>query len=251
VEEWRNGRLILSWVTPCGGEGSEAIDRLSALLSAEELSQANRFRFIPDQSAFLFAHALTRVMLSAFLPRSPQDWKFVAGPFGRSRLCPGQTGYSVSFSLSHTRGLAACVLGVGVEVGVDVESCETARLLSSGGEWLTGAESGALRALAPEVRSVAAVKLWTLKEAVTKTTGLGLFQRFGDVGFTLDPPRFAIRPPACLGNWCLTQARPTPGHIIAVAARSEWKRAFRTEIEVLPAPELVAWQGVVSAVAAA
>jgi 4'-phosphopantetheinyl transferase len=242
AEDWVNGRLVLAWVTPCSGERSEAIDQLGALISAEELSQAGRFRFVKDQNAFLFAHALTRVALSVLLPRSPRDWEFVAGPFGRSRLRRGQTGYPVSFSLSHTRGLAACALGVGVEVGVDVESCETARLLSSDGDWLTGAESGALRALAPEVRGVAAVKLWTLKEAVTKTTGLGLYQRFGDVGFTLDPPRLAVRPPACAGNWWLTQARPTPAHVIAVAARSNRRKAIRTEIEVLPAARLVAWQ---------
>ncbi len=243
AEEWVNGRLVLAWVTPCSGEGSEAIDQLGALISAEELSQARRFRFVNDQNAYLVAHALTRVVLSALLPRSPSEWKFVAGPFGRGRLCRGQTDFPVSFSLSHTRGLAACALGVGVEVGIDVESCETARLLSSEGDWLTAGESGTLRALAPEVRGVAAVKLWTLKEAVTKTTGLGLYQNFGGVGFTLDPPRFAVRPPACAGNWWLTQAHPTPAHVIAVAARSYRKKAIRTEVEVLSVARLVAWQG--------
>ena len=83
------------------------------------------------------------------------------------------------------------------------------------------------------MRGIAAVKLWTLKEAVTKTTGLGLYQRFCDVGFTLDPPRFAVRPPACAGNWWLTQASPTPAHVIAVAVRSNRDKAIRTEVEVL------------------
>jgi 4'-phosphopantetheinyl transferase len=251
AEEWHNGRLVLAWATPCRGEGSEAIDQLGALISADEVSQASRFRFVDDQNAFLFAHALTRVMLSALLPRSPPEWEFVAGPFGRSRLRRGQTGYPVSFSLSHTRGLAACALGVGVEVGVDVESCETARLLSSDGDWLTRAEREALRALAPEVRGVAAVKLWTLKEAVTKTIGLGLYQRFGDVGFTLDPPRFAVRPPTCVGNWWFTQTRPTPAHVIAVAAQSNRREVTRAEVEVLPAARLVAWQRSVNPLAAA
>lgn len=251
AEEWRNGRLVLAWATPCRGGGSEAIDQLRVLISAEELSQASRFRCVEDQNAFLFAHALKRVMLSALLPRSPPEWEFVAGPFGRSRLRRGQTGYPVSFSLSHTRGLAACALGVGSEVGVDVESCETARLLTSDGDWLTGAESGALRALAPEMRGVAAVKLWTLKEAVTKAIGLGLYQRFGDVGFTLDPPRFAVRPPACAGNWWLTQAHPTAAHVMAVAARSNRRKAIRTEVEVLPAARLAAWQHSVDPLAAA
>ena len=97
AKEWRNGRLVLAWATPCRGGGSEAIDQLRLLIGAEELSQASRFRFVEDQNPFLFAHALTRVMLSALLPRSPPEWEFVAGPFGRSRLRRGQTGYQVSF----------------------------------------------------------------------------------------------------------------------------------------------------------
>ncbi|HEY4041881.1 MAG TPA: 4'-phosphopantetheinyl transferase superfamily protein [Rhodopila sp.] len=221
------------------------------MISAEELTQAKRFRFVQDQNAFVCAHALTRVMLSALLSRPPRDWEFVAGHFGRSHLRRGRTSYPVSLSLSHTSGLAACALSVGVEVGVDVENCEAARLLTSNDDWLTGAEAGALRTLASEARGVAAVKLWTLKEAVTKATGLGLHQRFGDVGFTLDPPRFAVRPPACAGHWWLTQTYPTPAHVMAVAAQSNRREAIRIEIEALSAAKLVAWQHSVTPVAAA
>jgi len=190
------------------------------------------------QIPFLFAHALARVMLSALLPRPLREWEFVADGLGRPRLRPGQTPYAVCFSLSHTRGLAACALGIGHGIGIDAENCEAARLLDVDGDWLTKAESAALHALGSEVRGDAAVQLWTLKEAFAKATGLGLHQRFGDVGFTLDPPRFARTPPACTGHWWLAQTRPTPAHVVAVAVRCVRKKPVRIVVEALSADTL-------------
>jgi 4'-phosphopantetheinyl transferase len=238
AEELRNGQLVLACVISCNTDRPEATNRLNALLSAEELDRAGRFRFVQDQISFLFAHALTRVMLSVLLPRSPREWEFVTDELGRPGLRPGHTRYPVCFSLSHTRGLAACALGVGLEVGIDVETCEAARLLDSHGDWLTKAESAALNGFAPNAKGDAAVQFWTLKEAFAKATGLGLYQRFGDVGFTLDPPRFASIPPACAGHWWLTQMRPTPAHVLAVAVRCARRTPIRIEVEALSAEKL-------------
>ncbi len=234
----RKGRLVLACATPCDTAGPAAVNRLSPLLGAEELARAGRFRFAQDQIPFLFAHALARVMLSRLLRRPPRDWEFVADGLGRPRLRPGQTRYAACFSLSHTRGLAACAVGIGHGIGIDAENCEAARLLDVDGDWLTKAESAALHALAPASRGGAAVQLWTLKEAFAKATGLGLHQRFGDVGFTLDPPRLACTPPACAGHWRLAQTRPTPAHVVAVAVRCAGRKPVRVAVEVLPADAL-------------
>lgn len=238
TEAWRKGWLVLACVTACDTAGPAVVHRLSAVLGTEELARAGRFRFAQDQIAFLFAHALARVMLSDVLPRPPQDWEFMADGLGRPRLRPGQTRSAVCFSLSHTRGLAACALGMEHRIGIDAENCEAARLLDLDGDWLTMAESAALHALASEARGGATVQLWTLKEAFAKATGLGLHQRFGDVGFTLDPPRLVRTPPACAGHWRLAQIRPTPAHVVAVAIRCARRTPVRIAIEVLSADTL-------------
>ena len=144
-----------------------------------------------------------------------------------------RTRYDVCISLSHTRGLAACAVGTACGVGLDAENCDAARLLALDGDWLTKTERTALQVLASTARAGAAVQLWTLKEAVAKAAGLGLHQRFGDVGFTLDPPRFARPLPAGTGYWWLAQMRPTPAHVLAVAVRSARWRSVRIAIEQL------------------
>lgn len=237
MQALRTGRLAIACATACDSAAPAVTNRLHGLLGAEEHARAGRFRFLQDQIPFVFAHALARLMLSAFLPRPPRDWEFVADGLGRPRLRPGQTRHDVCFSLSHTRGLAACALGIRCAVGIDAENCQAARLMDVDGDWLTKAESTALRALASEARGGAAVELWTLKEAVAKATGLGLHQRFGEFGFTLDPPRFARAPP-CAGHWWLAQMHPTPAHVVAVAVRSTRRRPVRIIIEPLSADRL-------------
>jgi 4'-phosphopantetheinyl transferase len=204
----------------------------------EELDQAGRFRFIQDQVSFLYAHALTRIMLSILLQRPPCAWAFETDAFGRPGLCRGQTEYAFSFNRSHTAGLAACALGIGNEVGIDVENRSTGRLLAVHDDWLTAAERAALNVLAPEAKGDAAVRFWTLKEAVTKATGTGLYQPFGDVGFQLDPPRFERLPRACAGYWQLAQMCPGPSHVLAVAVRCARRRPVRIEVELLSADTL-------------
>ena len=125
-----------------------------------------------------------------------------------------------------------------LEVGIDVENRSTGRLLAVHDDWLTAAERAALNVLAPEAKGDAAVRFWTLKEAFTKATGTGLYQPFGDVGFKLDPPRFARLPRACAGCWQLAQMCPNPSHVLAVAVRCARRRPVRIEVELLPADTL-------------
>jgi 4'-phosphopantetheinyl transferase len=237
TKELLSGRLVIACAASCDIASPAVVDRLNAVLGAEELARADRFRFGQDRISFLVAHSLARVMLSLVLPRPPRNWAFVIGGLGRPWLRPGQTRHAVCFSLSHTRGLAACALGIGCGVGIDAESYKAARLLDSDSDWLTHAEGAALHELAPEGRGDAAVRLWTLKEAFAKATGLGLHQRFGDVGFTLDPPRLACAPAACTGYWRLAQMHPTATHVVAIAVRCA-RRPVGIAIEVLSADTL-------------
>lgn len=224
------GQLVLARVVPCDA-GSSAFDsRLDAFLGTDELRRADRFRFAEDRVAFVVAHALLRVMLSAVLPQSAPDWEFVTDELGRPLLRSGQSRHDILFSISHTRGLAACALGTRSEIGIDVEGGDAARLLNIDGGWLTSSEHAALNALTPEAREDAAVRLWTLKEAVAKAIGQGLGQRIGELGFVLDPPRFT-RAPAGAGYWQLAQARPTPIHVVAVAVRSARRQSVQIAIE--------------------
>ena len=223
----------MAWVLPCAAVDTAETERMEHLLDASELDRSHRFRLAPDRAAFACAHALLRTMLSAVLPRPPWEWRFVADACGRPLLEAAQDSVPVRFSLTHTHGLAACVLGFGHDVGIDAEEWAAAQLLDSDGDWLTETERGGLGTIASPQREDRAVRLWTLKEAAVKAAGRGLHQPLGELGFMLDPPCFAAKPTALSGFWNLAQMSPTAGHVIAVAVRSGRRTDVHISIEVL------------------
>ena len=156
-------------------EGSE-MAATDVLLSADERERRDRLRSFEDRRDYAAAHVLLRQALSRVGPAAPAEWRFVRRTGGKPALDAAQAGSSaLEFSLSHTRGLVACVVAHGVAVGVDVERARP----------LTDARQIAVSHFAPEEvhlldRCTASemetrfLELWTLKEAYAKAIGLGL-----------------------------------------------------------------------------
>lgn len=182
---------------------------LVEVLDEHERERLGRFRRDADQARYLAAHALTRLVLGALLDRP-------AGSFVIDRTCrcgeqhgkPGVAG-APEFSLTH----AGEVVGVAVHaapVGLDVEQ---ERALPD----LAGMASHACSPAESVSDAGTFFRLWTRKEALLKTTGLGLSSPMS--GITLDGPRVA----AWTGDgapavpvW-VVDLSPAPGYPAAVA----------------------------------
>src|SRR5215813_3615442 len=103
--------------TAAAPEGAAADLRL---LSADEQRRHDRFAFAEDRRDYAAAHALLRRRLSAAVPIPPESWAFEAAPDGKPRLSTAcRLDAPLSFNLSHTRGLVACAVAPGVDVGID------------------------------------------------------------------------------------------------------------------------------------
>jgi phosphopantetheinyl transferase len=95
---------------------------LRPLLDASEKAYADRFRVAADRDAYIAAHALLRAMLSRHASIAPAEWRFGKAEGGKPVLDPTQAPPSLHFSLTHTRGLAACAVGRSHELGIDAEA---------------------------------------------------------------------------------------------------------------------------------
>lgn len=117
----------------------------------------------------------------------------VRGPHGK----PSLPGSGVEFSISHSRGLAACAVE-DVPVGVDVERVRAfnptliRRICAPGEEALTKEDDSLL------------TQLWTCKESHMKLTGQGFSQGVAETAFRElgERPRLAEEAPGGPGFTC-------------------------------------------------
>jgi len=145
---------------------------LAAVLSDPENERLNSFRFAEDRLAFLVSHALVRFALSRFAPVEPEQWVFHANEHGRPSIFDPPS--PLRFNLSHTKGLVACAVVRGGDVGIDVE--DVARSFPDGiaERFFAPDEVAALSAVCASERNRRFFEYWTLKEAYIKARGIGL-----------------------------------------------------------------------------
>ncbi len=155
-------------------------------LSADEAARAAWFAAADDRRDFVAAHALLRQTLSAHAPRDPRAWTFSQGAHGKPMLADSADNRgALTFNLSHTRGLVACVVSRSMDVGIDVERTgEGVDALDIARDRFSSQEVTALEQCDSAVRSTQFIELWTLKEAYTKATGVGVVDGMHTCTFT-------------------------------------------------------------------
>jgi len=146
--------------------------------------------------------------------------------WGRPHLPAPYQDRDASWSHSGERLLLA--LGRDVTLGVDLERLRPRpRALELAARYFAPAETARLRAIDPDLREAAFVRLWCAKEALLKAHGRGLAfglhrLEFGVDGEAADAP---LRLLACdpeLGDpaqWRLHEWTPQPGYLAALAWR--------------------------------
>ena len=204
-----------------------------ALLSTEERATAAGYLFPRDRARYIAARVFLRTVLAAHLGIGPDAVRLVRGPTGKPMLGGCSAAADVRFNLSHSKGCAVCAVARRREVGADVERVrpfrDRARIVE---RLLSPGELDAYRALAPEVRDAALLRVWTCKEAYLKATGEGLTRPLREVEVVLDPRR-----PAALlavggsrevaGHWTMSEVTPAPGFTCVVVAEEPACRLVR------------------------
>ena len=155
---------------------------------------------------------------------TPHEAGTVCSPLGAKPSARG-TGLpaNLDVNLSHAEDLVACVLGTGVSIGINVEpidgvidAAEIARAQFAPDEQASGRDAATF------------LRMWTLKDAVAKATGLGLALKLSAFACATAPPRLPRAAPA-LGPedaWRLDRWEDAR-HVVALAVRGATDRIAR------------------------
>jgi 4'-phosphopantetheinyl transferase len=213
--------------TPEAVTDPERLAYYASILSPEERERYQRFHFDKDRHLFLVSHALVRKVLSSYIDIEPSVWQFSGNEFGRPEIASPDLSLSLRFNLTHTPGLAACVVTLNADCGIDAEEIR-ARGDQTGiaEKMFAAAEQAELKQLEGQVFLERFLTYWTLREAYCKALGVGIAHSKKDYSFELEANgRYGIRLESPSsgqdGHWHFTLLRPGADHMVAVAVRSE------------------------------
>jgi 4'-phosphopantetheinyl transferase len=203
----------------------ERLAENAALLSPEETARLNRFRFDADRRLYLLSHAMLRRVLSAYAEVDPAAWLFNLQAAGRPEIDGPDPGLPLRFNLTHTRGLAACVVTQTVDCGVDAEALSVRRhAMGIAARMFADQELVVLRGLQGQAFLEQFYACWTLREAYCKARGSGLANSGKHFGFARDRLggwQLCCREAASSGeHWQLAVEHVRDAYVLAVAVRA-------------------------------
>ena len=156
------------------------------ILDDEERAREQRLHSPGSRRLFQASHSLVRKALSRYASIPPAKWRFVKNVHGKPRIDPNLGSIPLSFSLSHTKGLAVVAVAAGADVGVDVESMDRrVDAAKISGRFFSPEESVPLQKCRPGRLREHFFRYWTLKECYMKARGLGLSLPLDSFSFRL------------------------------------------------------------------
>ena len=200
------------------------------LLDSHEQHRYWQIKSHMKRSEYLLAHVLLRVALSHRWQVDLQQWRYGRIKSSKPFIVEPAACSQVDFSLSHTTGMAACAVGWGVTIGVDVESmkkdfdpCSVACNFMSPWEyerWLNMPAGPALERF---------YATWTLKEAYAKAIGRGIGLPMRDLSISLELTTSndgaTWHQLSSSGNgWQIATLRPAPEYWLGLAVQSDRAR---------------------------
>ena len=148
---------------------------LQAVLSADELLRASRYRFERDHNRFIVARSILRILIGTYLLMEPQRLVFGYGEYGKPHLNLPAPRPTVRFSVAHSDRLALYAISRDRELGVDVEFVRDYFANEAIAEhFFSPNEVVQLRSVPMTMRTTAFFNCWTRKESFIKARGEGL-----------------------------------------------------------------------------
>lgn len=169
-------RAAHAWhVSPNDLSPHELASRCLAWLGSDELARYRQLGSAQLKHEFLTAHALCRAALSHYARVDPSRWWFRETQNGKPVITEPAEFASLHFNVTHTAGLAVCIVSRVAAVGIDAE-CASQRVdvEQVARHFFSKNERTHLSSLPAQERTRRFFELWVLKEAYVKAMGSGL-----------------------------------------------------------------------------
>jgi 4'-phosphopantetheinyl transferase len=149
----------------------ELSDQDLELLSADERQRAARFRFEADRRRFVLARCAVRLALARMIGVAPRAVPLRVGPHGKPELASEDR---LTFSLSHAGDYIALALARDRRVGIDLEQHQAVNVDRIAQDHFCPRELRWLREGGAAGVEARFYRIWALKEAYLKASGIGL-----------------------------------------------------------------------------
>jgi 4'-phosphopantetheinyl transferase len=216
----------------CAGldQPEAVIQQFALLLSEDERSRSQRFRFDQHRQRFIVARGVLRSLLSKYLKVAPAEIQFCYGQHGKPALSQAFAHYSLYFNLSHSQELGLYAFAHHTPLGVDVEYCSPCVDIDSiVNRYFSLQERVVFSSLSLEQRQLAFFTAWTGKEAYLKAIGSGLTIPLSQIEVSLHP-ELPLKLLSVAGDstnascWLLQSFQPTSDYQAAIAIQgNHWK----------------------------
>ena len=158
------------------------------VLSEQERERASRFRKNLHRNRWIIARAGMRRLLSQYTDELPAQLEFTEKEFGKPIFRDEHSARSIHFNLSHSGDLAILAVSHDGPVGIDIEDRRTIPEMERvARHFFSNYENDQLSRMSCQQQLSAFYRCWTRKEAVIKTSGMGLSAQLDAFDVSLSP----------------------------------------------------------------
>ena len=201
---------------------SPHIEQLTALLSADEIFRANRFRFPQHRRKFIVARGILRQLLGNYLAIAPARVDLIYETRGKPLLAANDS--ALQFNISHSQEYALFGFTRQHSIGVDLEYQRSMPdCLKIARRFFSANEFNLLQNAAQHERTKLFFQLWTAKEAYLKAIGTGLSGSLASVEIAFDlhqKPYIKLEPQNNNLAWSLYLCTPAQSYLGAICVNT-------------------------------
>lgn len=201
---------------------ARVIQGLSAVLSDDERTRAERFHFKEHRNYYIVGRGILRFLLARYLHLEPQQLQVEYTQYGKPFLADSHGAQTLCFNLSHSGGYVMYAFSRNRRVGIDIEHIHAlADMEQIAATNFSKDENRQFKTVGVDEKQQAFFNCWTRKEAFIKAIGDGLSFPLAQFDVSLIPGEPA-RLLGLLGSeqeaarWCMCELRPAVGYVAAL-----------------------------------